>query len=136
MVGPGKGVSLLSLFLCAGAISPGSALAQDAPTPEVESLIAASGAVDSGLALARRQIAETDLLAAAATLERVLLAQPEAVPARLLYAGLLCRLDDAAGARVELALLEGQAIDDAAWGEVTSACGPLPRPAQPVGGAQ
>src|SRR4051812_47502200 len=80
---------------------PAAALAQDDP----EALIAASQQVESGMTLARRQIAETDLPGALGTLERLLFAHPEAIGARLLYASLLCRLDDRRGAEVELGLL-------------------------------
>lgn len=97
--------------------------AQEALEPEVEALVGASQQVETGLVLARRQIEDSDLLGAAGTLERVLLVKPDATPARLLYAGLLCRLDDAAGARVELSLLQGQDVDDAAWADVAAACG-------------
>ena len=75
------------------------------------------------------------MLGAAGTLERVLIANHDAHDARLLYASVLCRLDDAAGARVELSLLRGQDVSDPAWAEVTAACGALPRPQiQPEGG--
>jgi hypothetical protein len=100
---------------------------------DVEALIAPSLEVDSGLVLARRQVADGDLPGAAATLERVTIAHPEAVPPRLLYASLLCRLDDREGADVELRLLAGQAIPDDFWGEVTAACGAVQRPAPPRG---
>jgi hypothetical protein len=108
-----------------------------APSPEA--LADAALQADSGVALARRQISDADLLGAAGTLERVLLTHPEAAEARLLYASLLCRLDDAEGAAVELRLLPPEAITDAGWGEVTEACGPIPRPAPttaPEGGSR
>jgi hypothetical protein len=110
------------------------AQAQDVPA-ELEALIAPAQEEAGGIALARQQIAESDLLGAAATLERVMIADPEAIEARLLHAGLLCRLDDRAGARVALGLLRGQAVADAAWQEFTGACGAMPRPeAQPGSG--
>ena len=93
-----------------------------------ESLIAASQKVDPGVQLARRQIAEKDLLGALATLERVLLAHPQAVLPRLLYASTLCRLDDRDGAEVELSAMKGKGITDQSWAEVTAACGSVPRP--------
>lgn len=95
---------------------------------DLEALIAPSLQVDSGLGLARRQIAETDLLGALGTLERVQFANPEALAPRLLYAALLCRLDDRQGAEVELSQLDGRAIGDDAWSEVAAACGSIPRP--------
>jgi hypothetical protein len=115
------------LGLCAAAVLSPAALAQDDP----DALVIASQQVDSGMALARRQIAATDLPGALGTLERILFAHPEAVPPRLLYASLLCRLDDLEGARVELGLLAGKPIADADWPEVAAACGTVPRPAPP-----
>ena len=114
------GLSAASMF------SP-AALAQDDP----EALAAATEQVDSGMALARRQIDASDLPGALGTLERVLLAHPEAVPPRLLYASLLCRLDDRQGAELELGLLAGKPTADADWAGVAAACGSVPRPAPP-----
>lgn len=94
-----------------------------------EVLVDAALQVDTGTALARRQIADSDLLGAAGTLERVLFAHPDSLEARLLYASLLCRLDDPQGASVELGLVKPQAITDEAWGQLTDACGAIPRPA-------
>jgi hypothetical protein len=103
------------------------AMAQPAAA-ELESLIAPSLEVGPGLQLARRQIGETDLLGALATLERVQIAHPEALAPRLLHLSLLCRLDDREGAEVELGPLAGQTVTDPDWTEVTAACGNLPRP--------
>jgi hypothetical protein len=114
----------LLLGLSAAAVVSTAAPAQDDP----ETLAAATGQLDSGLALARRQIAASDLTGALGTLERVLFAYPEIVPPRLLYASLLCRLDDRQGAELELGLLAGKRIADADWAGVTAACGPVPRP--------
>jgi hypothetical protein len=116
---------LLGLAATAALASP--ARAQD----DLDGLVTASQQVDSGMALARRQMAGRDLLGAAGTLERVLIANPEAVPPRLLYASLLCRLDDQEGAGVELDLLADKPTADADWTEVTAACGAVPRPAPP-----
>ena len=110
--------------LSGAALLAPAALAQEDP----ETLVAASLQVDSGMALARRQIAASDLTGALATLERVLFAHPEIVPPRLLYASLLCRLDDRQGAELELGLLAGKRIADSDWAGVTAACGPVPRP--------
>jgi hypothetical protein len=115
------------LGLSAGAMLSQAALAQD----DTDAMIAATEQVDSGMALARRQIASTDLPGAVATLERVLFAHPEVVRPRLLYASLLCRLDDREGAELELGLLAGKPIADADWAGVASACGSVPRPAPP-----
>lgn len=110
----------------AGLLSP-AASAQDDP----DALAAATRQLDSGMALARRQTAASDLAGALGTLERVLFAYPEAVPPRLLYASLLCRLDDRQGAELELNLLHGKAVADSDWAGVAAACGSVPRPAPP-----
>jgi hypothetical protein len=114
------------LGLSAVALLSPAALAQEDP----DSLARATEQLDSGLALARRQAAATDLLGALGTLERVLFAYPEAVPPRLLYASLLCRLDDRQGAELELNLLAGKQIADSDWAGVSAACGPVERPAR------
>ena len=119
----------LLLGLSGAALVATAATAQDDP----DSLAAATQRLDSGVALARRQIATSDLTGALATLERVLFAFPEAVPPRLLYASLLCRLDDRQGAELELGLLAGKRIADPDWAGVTAACGPVPRPASKKG---
>ena len=114
----------LLLGLSAAALVAPAAAAQE----EADALIAASRQVDSGMALARRQIAASDLTGALGTLERVMFAFPETVPPRLLYASLLCRLDDRQGAELELGLLAGKRIADPDWAGVAAACGPVPRP--------
>ncbi|HYE27372.1 MAG TPA: hypothetical protein VEA61_03960 [Allosphingosinicella sp.] len=114
----------LLLGLSAVALLSPAASAQDDP----DSLVTATRQLDSGVALARRQIAANDLTGALGTLERVLFAYPEVVPPRLLYASLLCRLDDRQGAELELGLLAGKAIADSDWAGVTAACGAMPRP--------
>ena len=117
----------LLLSLCLASTFGEKAAAQDS----AELLVDAPQQVDSGMALARRQAAETDLPGALGTLERLLFAHPQAVPARLLYASLLCRLDDRQGAELEIGLLAGKPIADADWAEVGSACGSMERPAPP-----
>ena len=102
--------------------------AQEVAGTEIEALIVPIADTDAGMALARRQIGEADLLGAVGTLERAMFARPDAIALRLLYASLLCRLDDPAGASVELALLGRQDVTDESWAELTAACGPLPRP--------
>ena len=122
----GKMLRILLALSAAATLSP-AAVAQDDP----DALAAATQQVDSGMALARRQIAGSDLTGALGTLERLLFRYPEAVPSRLLYASLLCRLDDRQGAELELGLLAGKPTADADWAEVAAACGPVPRPAPP-----
>jgi hypothetical protein len=118
------------LALPAAAMLSPAASAQD----DSDALAAATLQLDSGMALARRQIAASDLTGALGTLERVLFGHPEAVPPRLLYASLLCRLDDRQGAELELGLLAGKPIADPDWAGVAAACGPVPRPAPPKRG--
>lgn len=117
---------LFLVGLSASALLAPAAMAQD----DSDALVTASRQVDSGMALARGQIAASDLTGALGTLERVLLAHPEIVPPRLLYASLLCRLDDRQGAELELGLLAGKRIADSDWAGVIAACGPVPRPAR------
>lgn len=119
------------LILAASACMAGMAVpayAQARPEAEIDRLIDASRNVDSALALARRQIGEDDLIGAAATLERLLVDHPESDAALLLHASLLCRLDDGAGARAEIAEMQPGRGSEAAWAEVRAACGPTPRP--------
>lgn len=124
-----KMLRFLLAVTAAAMLSPAAAAQDDS-----DALAAATLQVDSGLALARRQIAAADLTGALGTLERVLFAHPEEVPPRLLYASLLCRLDDRQGAELELGLLAGKPIADSDWAGVAAACGPVPRPAPPKRG--
>jgi hypothetical protein len=110
------------------ALLAASPAAAQPPSFDPDALISASLQVDSGMALARRQVAQTDLLGAAATLERVLIANPDAPAPRLLYASLLCRLDDRKGAEVELGLMGKTKVADDGWAEVVAACGTIARP--------
>lgn len=118
-------LALISIF--AGTILSFPVGAQPVPD-DLDALVAPSMEVEPGLRLARRQIADTDLLGALGTVERVQFAHPEALAPRLLYASLLCRLDDRQGAEVELSQLDGKAITDQAWAEVAAACGTIARP--------
>jgi hypothetical protein len=120
---------LVLIGLSAATIFSSPVHAQSAPADDAEVLADAALQIETGMSLARRQVAETDLLGAAGTLERVLFAHPEAPEPRLAYASLLCRLDDAEGAAVELQLVKPETLTDEAWREVTDACGPIPRPA-------
>ena len=115
------------LALSAAALLSPAASAQD----NLNALSVATEQVDSGMTLARLQIAASDLTGAVGTLERVMFAYPEIVPPRLLYASLLCRLDDRQGAVLELGLLAGKPIADADWAGVAAACGAVERPAPP-----
>lgn len=115
-------------------IASGPALAQDEAVAELDRLVVASAEPGPGVAFARAQAAAGDLLGALATLERVMLAYPGADDARLLHVGLLCRLDDGAGARAELAELANRTVPEQAWAEAEAACGPLARPAPAAAG--
>ena len=115
------------LALLAAAMLSSAARAQDDPG----ALAAATQQLDSGMTLAHRQIGASDLPGALGTLERVLFTYPEAAPPRLLYAALLCLLDDRQGAELELGLLAGRPIVDSDWAAVAAACGPVARPAPP-----
>ena len=115
------------LALYAAALLSPAAYAQDDPA----ALAAATRQLDSGMTLARQQVRATDLPGALGTLERLLFAYPEAVPPRLLYAAVLCLVDDRRGAELELGLLAGRPTADSDWASVTAACGPVSRPAPP-----
>jgi Flp pilus assembly protein TadD len=94
-----------------------------AETPtQLDALARASASPTEGVALARRQIAAGDLLEALGTLERVLINAPTSNEARLLHAGVMCRLDDRRGAMVELAQLRNRQIPAALWTEANEAC--------------
>ena len=125
----------LSLALLAGC-GAAPAFAQDADQ-DIAALLAESALSPArAIALAHEQTAAGEPLAAAATLERALLADPNAHEARLAYAATLCRLGDMQGARIEIGKLDRHAISDAAWTEADQACGgALQRPAPPVGEA-
>lgn len=115
------------LLLAMGLAAAVPAHAQGAEA-ELDRAIDQSREPRAAMALARRLIGEEDLVGAAATLERVLIGNPYDDAALLLHASLLCRLDDKAGARAELASLSGVAADGSGWAEVTAACGPMSRP--------
>lgn len=92
-------------FLAAGAAAlvlgaAGAALAQQ--TPSFEQVMAAPDDVRLNLDFAIAEANAGNLLSAASTLERVLLHQPGAADARLLYAAVLIRLDDLQGAQNQL----------------------------------
>ena len=111
-----------ALALCAAT----PAAAQVDPLVEIDRTINASQGVAPAMRLARSQIAEEDLVGALATLERLLVDNPQANEALLLHAALLCRLDDGAGARAEISALQ-PVVGNSAWVEVRAACGPLPQ---------
>lgn len=94
-----------------------------AETPaQLDALSRATQQASAGLALARRQIRDGDVLGALATLERAALNDPGNREVRLLHAGLLCRLDDPQGSLIEFDDLRGSDFSDALWTEATAAC--------------
>lgn len=94
-----------------------------AETPaELDKLVSAAGEPSAAAALARRQIAAGELLDALATLERMILNHPESDEARLLHAGVMCRLDDRTGALIELDALRNRQISESLWVEANAAC--------------
>ena len=104
----------------------GSALAVSpvrAETPaELDALARATVQPGTGIALAREQIGSGDLLDALATLERVILNHPGNEEARLLHAGVMCRIDDRRGALVELDILRNRDFSESLWNEATAPC--------------
>src|SRR5258708_17641152 len=91
---------------------------------ELDALSQSTASVAPGLALARRQIGNGELLGALATLERLLMHRPDAGEALLLHASLLCRLDDRSGSVVEFDYLRGHGVPDQLWNEATAPCQP------------
>jgi len=122
-----QGASAVTVLATGLAAAP-AVYAQEADTAEIDALVSASETPAGAIALARQQAQSGDLSEAAATLERALLADPNAHDARLFYAGLMCRLDDPQGARLEVAKLAGQRFSDTIWSETAAACGGLVRP--------
>ena len=124
-------IDLMVAAVCLGAGLAAPALAQQDNEQAIDALIDESSPANA-VPTARAQTAAGDLMGAAATLERALLADPNANDARLLYAATLCRLGDAQGARIEIGKLNRQDFADAAWAETQSACGgDVARPAPP-----
>lgn len=111
--------ALLALGL---SLSGGTSLASAQTAAALDTLARPSLQPATGLALARRQIAAGDLTQALATVERVILARPGDDEARLLHAGLLCRIDDRAGSVVEFDRLRGREFPPELWREATAPC--------------
>lgn len=74
-------------------------------------VLAAPDDVELNYRWANQQVADGDLKGAAATLERILLLQPDLVPVRVFHAIVLYRLDDLAGAEAELERVRGAQLD-------------------------
>jgi Flp pilus assembly protein TadD len=93
----------------------------------LDSLVQASAKPKEGLALARSQAEAGTLLDALATLERVLAIEPKHKQARLLHASILCRLDDADGAKLEFGRIKAGDYKKADWAAATAPCTALQR---------
>jgi hypothetical protein len=111
-------------------LAPAPAQAQS-DDQAIEALVAESSSPAAALAAARAQTENGDLPGAAATLERVLLDDPNAHDARVMYAATLCRLGDLQAARIEIGKLDRHDIGGPAWADAEQACGgafrhPLP----------
>jgi hypothetical protein len=98
------------LLALAAALLAGSASAAGAPT--FDQVLAAPDDVNLDIAYAEAQANAGHLLPAAAALERVLMANPDAQSVRLLYAVVLYRLDDLQGARVQLQMVDASRLTD------------------------
>ncbi|MEO9130167.1 MAG: hypothetical protein ABI240_03050 [Sphingomonas sp.] len=118
----------LLLALGSACLTAPPALAQADPVAGLDQLSQMTAATGPGTALARQQMRSGDLTGAVATLERVLINHPDAGDVLLLHASLLCRLDDAGGARIEIDEVRDRSISGPAWAEATAACGPIGRP--------
>lgn len=92
---------------------------------ELDALVQSSVKPKEGLALARSQADAAAWLDALATLERVLAADPKHKQARLLHASILCRLDDADGARLEFSRIKSGDYKKADWAAATAPCNGL-----------
>ncbi|HVR92174.1 MAG TPA: hypothetical protein VHG29_13925 [Novosphingobium sp.] len=118
------GVRILGVSLLAALALPVGAQAAAPPDPlaELDAMSRASATIAPGMALARGQIANGELLGALATLERVLTYHPESDEALLLHASLTCRVDDRGGALIEFEALDPDRVGDARWREATASC--------------
>ena len=126
-----------SALALTGAWAAPAAYAQEASEADIDALVDGSSSPSKAITTARGQAQAGDLTGAAATLERALLADPNANDVRVFYTGLLCQLDDAQGARVELGKLNGQKFDEQIWADANRACGGgLTRPEAPASGGR
>ncbi|OYY68160.1 hypothetical protein [Sphingomonas sp. 28-63-12] len=119
----------IAAALLLGGTAP--ALAQQAmPNDDLDAIIDTANDPEAALRLAREQSDSDDLIGAAATLERALLARPGAATTRLrlYYVATLCRLDDRTRAQIELAKVDAARIDDGDWAIAVQACGAIDRP--------
>lgn len=120
----------LAIRLLPAIVIVGSALLLVAPAAaetleQLDALVQASAKPKEGLALARSQAATGSWLDALGTLERVLAVEPKHKQGRLLHASILCRLDDADGAKIEFARLRSGDYKKADWAAAIAPCNAL-----------
>jgi len=116
--------SAAALLAAAALFAPIPAWADE--TSDLELMSQATETAEQGMALAREEISRNELLIAAATLQRLMINHPEALPAQLLHATLLCRLDDRTGAAVEFEGLRRKDFKDTDWSEAMAPCADKP----------
>jgi len=102
------------------------ALAQRDPATELDQLSGQTATMAGGLALARSQSEQGDLLGALASIDRVLMVEPAARPALLLRAALLCRIDDREGGLAQLSRLKKRDHPKADWASAQAVCASRP----------
>jgi hypothetical protein len=118
-------IRLIPLILACGGAALVAAPAAGQTLEDLDSLVQASAKPKEGLAVARAQAGAGEWLDALATLERVLAAEPKHKQARLLHASILCRLDDADGAKLEFSRLKSGDYKKAEWADATAPCNAL-----------
>jgi Flp pilus assembly protein TadD len=111
----------IAALLAAPLVLAGAPLSAETPA-QLDALSRASDQPGTGIALARKQIAHGELLDAMATLERVLMNDPDNDEARALHAGLLCRIDDKRGAMVEFDTMRGRDVPQNVSDEAREPC--------------
>ena len=92
---------------------------------DIDRLVDASHDDASTLLAAETQVQAGDLTAAATTLERRLIVEPDATSVRVRYLTLLCELDDRQAAAYELGKLASEPLADSARASIQSKCGDL-----------
>ncbi len=117
----GAGLALTS-FASVALLAGGAGPAHAETAGQLDTLSRATDKPSTGIALARGQIDADELLEAMATLERVLMNDPENLAARALHAGLLCRIDDRRGAIMEFDSLRGLDVPQAVSDEARLPC--------------
>lgn len=103
--------TMLALALLGGSALARAQTRNTATPPTFEQLLDAPDDPDLNIAYAAQQMREGNLLYAAAAYERILLEQPDADAVRLMYIDTLLMLDEAAGARREIAKLNPLTLD-------------------------